>query len=86
MNKGTLWLITLPVILLAILLIYKGIVLNNRVGVVDGAGIGISFIGFELNDSVPNEKVQYYATSFIITGITTLLIGLALMFKLLRLR
>ncbi|WP_349408761.1 hypothetical protein [Pseudalkalibacillus sp. SCS-8] len=54
---------------LAVLLFLKGVDLKNTI--VDGDGIGIHFLMFEVNDRVPTSEIPYYTKSFFTaSGIT----------------
>ena len=47
----------------------------------DGWGIGIDFLGFEINDKVPFEQVSQYAAVFLLIGTVILLVSLVLFYK-----
>jgi len=56
--------------LVGALFTYKGINLYlSYFNFIDGDGIGIYFLGFEINDKVPIGYVPIYATSITILGI-----------------
>lgn len=60
--------------LLAILLMEEGITLLRTVGNVDGTGIGISFLLFEINDQVAAKSIPYYSIGFITASVITALV------------
>jgi tetrahydromethanopterin S-methyltransferase subunit C len=45
---------------------------------VDGDGIGIHFMGFEIIDRVPKASIPVYAIGFLASSLVTLLIGIFL--------
>jgi hypothetical protein len=51
---------------------------------VDGDGIGIYFLGFEINDQVPEKSIPSYAIGFFATSLTTMTIAIALTLKALK--
>lgn len=61
-------------ILIAFLLLKEGFSLMDRSRNVDGAGIGVYFLLFEINDRVPVRDIPAYANAFFIaSGIMALL-------------
>lgn len=55
-------------LIFGVLTLLKFFELNN-VGYVDGGGIGVYFLGFEISDKVPTEKIIKYALGFLISSI-----------------
>lgn len=53
---------------------------------VDGDGIGVYFLGLEINDSVPETSIPRYAIGFFISGLITALLSLVLLRKIWSLR
>ncbi|WP_404448036.1 hypothetical protein LG307_03220 [Sutcliffiella horikoshii] len=45
---------------------------------VDGGGIGVHFLGLEINDRVPEANIPTYAIGFFVASVITLLIAVAL--------
>lgn len=64
--------------LLTATLAFKGVDLWSLGTNVDGDGIGIHFIGFEINDRVPKASIPVYAIGFLASSLVTLLIGIVL--------
>lgn len=57
--------------IMSLILYFKFTELRNMV--VDGDGVGISLLGFEISDSVPNDKITAYANGFLATALVILL-------------
>ncbi len=53
------------------LLLSKGMDLRSIGTVVDGSGIGVNFLFFEINDRVPAHRIPVYAYGFLIAGLMT---------------
>lgn len=66
---------------LAVSLGIKGVDLWTIGTNVDGDGIGIHFMGFEINDRVSKDSIPSYAAGFIMTGLATLLLTVLLIAK-----
>ncbi len=62
-------------------MIVKGFDLWSLGTTVDGDGIGIHFLGLELNDSVPEASIPNYAIGFFNSSILAISIALALVRK-----
>ncbi|MDP5276283.1 hypothetical protein [Chengkuizengella axinellae] len=75
------WIMPIIFVLFTGLLLNKGIALRSIGMHVDGAGIGIYFLGIEINDRVRTEQIPSYANGFFITGIITLLVSIVLFVK-----
>ncbi|OXS77798.1 hypothetical protein [Domibacillus enclensis] len=73
MNSFGRWIFLVAFVLITILLVNKGIELWSIGTNVDGAGIGINFLGIEINDRVSEENIPSYACGFFITSAFTLL-------------
>lgn len=67
--------------LLAVLMINKGITLWNMGSNVDGAGIGVYFLIFEINDRVPEQTIPNYAIGFFVASVITALVPFVLFGK-----
>lgn len=67
------WILSTAFALITVLLVNKGIELWSMGTNVDGAGIGIHFLGIEINDRVPEDNIPSYAFGFFITSFITLL-------------
>jgi len=48
---------------------------------VDGEGIGVNFIGFEVNDRVKEGNIPAYANSFLLIGIVMLSLTILMCWK-----
>lgn len=53
------------------LMLSKGMDLRSIGTMVDGDGIGVSFLFFEINDRVPAHRIPVYAYGFLIAGLMT---------------
>lgn len=68
-------------ILIAFLLLKEGFSLMDRSRNVDGAGIGVYFLLFEINDRVPERNIPAYENAFFIAGGVMALLPFALFNK-----
>ncbi|WP_198530521.1 hypothetical protein [Bacillus sp. LL01] len=68
---------------LTVLLITEGFQLWTLGTAVDGKGIGVYFLGMEINDRVPVAKIPSYAFGFFFAGLCTLLLAIIPFAKLL---
>lgn len=70
---------------LGVLLLTQGLHLRS-IGIeeVDGNGIGVYFLGMEINDKVAGTDIQSYANGFLGTGTIFLLLAVCLFFILLK--
>lgn len=75
------WFGSVLCVVLAILMINKGITLWNIGSGVDGDGIGIYFLGFEINDRVSEQSIPTYAIGFFVGSIITALVPFVLFGK-----
>ncbi|WP_227396248.1 hypothetical protein [Jeotgalibacillus aurantiacus] len=60
------------------LLALKGYLVMQTLKTVDGAGIGITFLGFEVNDRVLTSEIMSYAYGFWIVSGAVLLVAMIL--------
>jgi|GEM_PF-2879490 len=67
------WILPVTLILFAVLLFYKGIELWYVRTNVDGDGIGVHFLGFEINDRVNAKNIPAYAIGFFISCIVAVI-------------
>lgn len=81
MNLTGRWVLSIFLVFISIITIIKGIELWSLGTNVDGNGIGIYFLGLELNDSVTEASIPNYAIGFIITSILAISIALILIRK-----
>jgi hypothetical protein len=56
-------------------MVYKGLELWSLGTNVDGDGIGIHFLGLEINDRVSEASIPTYAVCFFVVSFITLLIA-----------
>ena len=83
MNPKIRWLVSLSLVILTILLLLKGLQLWTYGSDVDGNGIGVYFLGLEINDRVSEANISTYAVGFFIAGLCTLLMSITNVTKLL---
>jgi hypothetical protein len=69
------WLLVLLLSIISVLFLIKGIELWSVIDHVDGDGIGISFLGFSINDRVLNDSISGYALGFTIASIIPFLVA-----------
>jgi hypothetical protein len=81
MNTKILWVIIAILSFTTVLLVTKGLDLWSLRTNVDGNGIGIYFLGFEINDRVPEKSIPPYAIGFFAASLTTMTIVIALIRK-----
>jgi hypothetical protein len=67
------WGLFVFLIVVTVLLINKGLDLKSIGTNVDGAGIGVHFLFFEINDRVPEKSIPSYANGFFVASIVTAL-------------
>ncbi|WLR51944.1 hypothetical protein LC040_03265 [Bacillus tianshenii] len=68
MNSILRWVFAIFLVMLAIAMLNKGIDLWALGTDVDGDGIGVHFMGLEINDTVPEHLIPKYATGFFIAS------------------
>ncbi|MFD2923193.1 hypothetical protein ACFS6F_05435 [Halobacillus naozhouensis] len=66
---------------LAYLLYEKGVELKAMGTNADGDGIGISFLGLQVAERVPEENIPQHAKGFFVTSVIFVVIGLTLLFQ-----
>lgn len=81
MNAINRWIIFIFLAFITFLMVNKGLDLWSLGTNVDGDGIGIHFLGLEINDRVPEANIPIYAIGFFVTSFITLLIAFALVGK-----
>lgn len=67
--------------LLSVLLLEKGLDLSQLAHKVDGSGIGVSFLGMEIDDRVARSEIHEYAAGFMLAGLALLGATLVIGFK-----
>jgi len=72
------WLILIVLSTLSILFLEKGIELWTVINHVDGDGIGISFMGLSISESVLIESIPAYALGFTIASLIPILVAINL--------
>lgn len=75
MNNISRWLVASVLILFGILMLNKGLDLWSLGTDVDGDGIGVFFLGFEINDKVPEGDIPSYAIGFFISSLVALIVS-----------
>jgi len=83
LNPKTRWLVFISMTIFTILLISKGLQLWSYGTNVDGNGIGVYFLGLEINDRVLEANIPNYAIGFFIAGLCTLLMSITSLTRLL---
>jgi hypothetical protein len=81
MNTKIRWVMIAIFSFITIFLVDKGFDLWAMGTNVDGNGIGIYFLGIEINDRVPEESIPPYAIGLFAAGLTTMTIVIALISK-----
>ncbi|MFC4323176.1 hypothetical protein [Litchfieldia salsa] len=81
MNAIYRWIVFIFLALITVLMVNKGIDLWSLGTNVDGDGIGVHFLGLEINDRVPEANIPSYAIGFFVASFITLLIALTLVGK-----
>jgi hypothetical protein len=77
-NAISRWIVSIFLVFLTILMVDKGLDLRSLGTNVDGDGIGIHFLGLEINDRVQEESIPKYAIGFFIASIFPILIAFVL--------
>lgn len=75
------WVIAGVLILIGVLLLNKGLDLWSLGTNVDGDGVGVHFLGLEINDRVQEESIPSYAIGFFISSLIALLLSIAFVGK-----
>ncbi|NMH71653.1 hypothetical protein HF078_01055 [Bacillus sp. RO2] len=83
MNLKIRWLVSIALVIFTFLFISKGLQLWSYGSAVDGGGIGVYFLGLEINDRVIEVYIPIYAIGFFIAGLSTLLLSIINFTKLL---
>jgi hypothetical protein len=78
MNLVARWVLSICFVLISILMILKGIDLWSLRTQVDGEGIGIHFLGLELNDRVMEASISKYAIGFFLASVLPILAAFVL--------
>jgi len=75
MKSSSRWVIAVILILFAVISFNKGLDLWFLRTHVDGDGIGVHFLVFEINDRVSEESIPSYAIGFFISSLVALLLS-----------
>lgn len=67
--------ISIILLLIAILMIKKGLDILAIGTNVDGDGIGIAFLEYEINDRVKTADIRKYAIGFLVTSVIPILVS-----------
>ncbi|MGD6992114.1 hypothetical protein [Sutcliffiella horikoshii] len=81
MNVIFRWVVIIFLTFITASLVNKGIDLWSLGTYVDGDGIGVHFLDFEINDRVKEANIHTYAIGFFVASLITLLILIALVGK-----
>ncbi|MFS1511767.1 hypothetical protein VQL36_04920 [Chengkuizengella sp. SCS-71B] len=75
-----------PVVILSIgiMMLLKGAQLWSLGDNVDGDGIGITFLLFEINDTVHTADIPKYTNGFFVAGLITIVISFGFLYKAVR--
>lgn len=76
MNSTLRWFVSITLTVFTVLLIMEGIQLWSLGANVDGNGMGVYFLGMEINDKVPEGNIPSYAIGFFIAALCTLLLAI----------
>ncbi|WP_059170517.1 hypothetical protein [Bacillus sp. FJAT-27445] len=82
MGRRIIWVIFFGV--LGVLFFEKGMSLLGAIHMVDGNGIGLSFLGFGVSDSIPVGQIIYYSIGFILLGISLFCTAFLMVFQSIR--
>ncbi|MRG86067.1 hypothetical protein [Salinibacillus xinjiangensis] len=78
MRQLSRWSVVALFILFSVLLFSKGLDLWFLRSHVDGDGVGVHFLGMELNDRVPAESIHSYAIGFFVFGLISFIMAIVL--------
>jgi hypothetical protein len=78
MNNISRWVVAGVLLLFGVLLLNKGLDLLSIGTDVDGDGIGVYFLRFEINDRVPENSIPSYAIGFFISSLVAFIVSSAL--------
>ena len=78
MNAINRWIVISFLALIIVLMVNKGLDLWSLGTNVDGDGIGVHFLGLEINDRVPEANIPTYAIGFFVASVITLLVAFVL--------
>lgn len=81
MNAINRWIVFIFLVFIAVLMVNKGLDLWSLGTNVDGDGIGIHFLGLEINDRVPEATIPTYAIGFFVASLLSLFTAFALVGK-----
>ncbi|WP_128894668.1 hypothetical protein [Longirhabdus pacifica] len=80
------FIVPISILFIGVLMLIKGLQLWSIGDNVDGDGIGITFLFFEINDTVLTKDIPKYATIFFIAGTITILTSLIVLLKTVKLQ
>ncbi|WP_164667459.1 hypothetical protein [Virgibacillus doumboii] len=75
MNKTSRWVVAILLVIAGILMLNKGLDLWSLGTDVDGTGIGVHFLIFEINDAVHESTIPSYAMGFFAASVISLLVA-----------
>ncbi|MFT4414285.1 hypothetical protein ACLM5H_10550 [Fredinandcohnia humi] len=76
MNNVSRWIVAFTLMTFTVLLFKNGIDLWSLGTNVDGEGIGVYFLGFEVNDRVPEGNIPLYAKGFFISSLVAFFVSI----------
>ncbi|WP_054028678.1 hypothetical protein [Bacillus sp. FJAT-28004] len=80
MNAISRWIVFICLAFITVLMFNKGLDLRSLGTKVDGDGIGIYFLGLEINSRVPADRIPTYADGFFVTSMISMLIAITIFF------
>ncbi|MFC0273540.1 hypothetical protein ACFFIX_19290 [Metabacillus herbersteinensis] len=81
MNANIRWIVIIFLAFITVLMVNIGMDLWSLGTNVDGDGIGIHFLGIEINEQVPEASIPTYEIGFFVASLISLLIAFALVGK-----
>lgn len=80
MNAISRWIVFICLAFITVLMFIKGLDLRSLGTKVDGDGIGIYFLGLEINSRVPADRIPKYANGFFVASMISMLIAITFFF------
>ncbi|MFS1515816.1 hypothetical protein [Bacillus sp. SM2101] len=71
------WVIAGVLLLFGVLLFTEGLNLLSLGTDVDGDGVGVFFLGFEINDRVAEDRILSFAIGFFISSLVAIIVAVA---------
>lgn len=86
MNTTNRWLGFFVLMFLTVFMFTTGLDVWTLGSAVDGDGVGLYFLGLEINDSLPKENINLYAGGFFLASVVLALAAFAIVRKPIRVR